>query len=76
MLGIYYNYYINNFIYFLNGTFITEEEFLFRLERRPKHYGELRELFRNWMHEYNHKRLHLGIDSKTPYEVVANALLD
>jgi transposase InsO family protein len=53
-----------------------EEEFLFRLEERPKHYDELRNLFAAWIHEYNYERPHLGIDLKTPYEVVANVLLD
>ncbi len=53
-----------------------EEEFLFRLEKPPKHYDELRVLFATWIHEYNYERPHLGINLKTPYEVVANVLSD
>lgn len=53
-----------------------EEEFLFRLEKAPKHYDELRTLFANWIHEYNYERPHLGIDLRTPYEVVANVMSD
>lgn len=53
-----------------------EEEFLFRLEKAPKHYDELRTLFAEWIHEYNYERPHLGIDLRTPYEVVANVLSD
>jgi len=51
-----------------------EEEFFFRMEKAPVHYDELREWFANWLHEYNYERLHLGINLKTPYEVVANVL--
>lgn len=51
-----------------------EEEFFFRLDRQPQHYDELRQLFAAYLHEYNHIRPHLGIDLKTPYEVVANVL--
>lgn len=53
-----------------------EEEFFFWLEKAPKHYDELRDWFSKWLHEYNYTRLHLGINLKTPYEVVANVLLD
>lgn len=53
-----------------------EEEFFFRLERQPAHYDELREWFAGWLHEYNYERPHLGINLKTPYEVVANVVLD
>lgn len=53
-----------------------EEEFFFRLEKRPKHYDELRYWFAQWIREYNHERPHLGIDLKTPYEVVANVMSD
>lgn len=52
-----------------------EEEFFFWLEKAPKHYDELREWFAGWLHEYNYERPHLGINLKTPYEVVANVLL-
>ena len=53
-----------------------EDEFFFRLEKAPQHYDELKEWFAEYLHEYNHERPHLGIDLKTPYEVVANVLLD
>lgn len=53
-----------------------EEEFLFRLEKAPINYDELRFLFATWIREYNHERPHLGIDLKTPYEVVANVMSD
>lgn len=53
-----------------------EEEFFFWLEKAPRHYDELRDWFAAWLHEYNYERPHLGIDLKTPYEVVANVLLD
>lgn len=53
-----------------------EEEFLFRLEHAPQNYDDLRFLFSKWIHEYNHERPHLGIDLKTPYEVVANVMSD
>ncbi len=53
-----------------------EEEFFFWLERAPQNYDELREWFAKWLHEYNYERPHLGINLKTPYEVVANVLLD
>src|SRR5581483_10141347 len=52
------------------------EEFLFRLDQPPKHYDELRLWFAEWIREYNYERPHLGIDLKTPYEVVANVLSD
>lgn len=51
-----------------------EEEFFFRLDKAPAHYDELRGWFANYIHEYNYIRPHLGIDLKTPYEVIANVL--
>jgi len=51
-----------------------EEEFFFRLKKRPKDYDELRKLFAEYLYDYNYKRPHLGINLKTPYEVVANVL--
>lgn len=51
-----------------------EEEFFFRLNKQPQNYDELRELFADYLYEYNHVRPHLGIDLKTPYEVIANVL--
>ena len=51
-----------------------EEEFFFRLNHQPTHYDELRELFANWLHDYNHERLHLGLKLQTPYQIVAYVL--
>lgn len=51
-----------------------EEEFFFYMEKAPVHYDELREWFATWLYEYNYERLHLGINLKTPYEIVANVL--
>ena len=53
-----------------------EEEFFFRLEKAPEHYDELRQWFANYLHEYNYERPHLGINLKTPYEVVAEVVSD
>ena len=53
-----------------------EEEFFFRLEKRPKQYDELRSLFAEFLRYYNHERLHLGINLKTPYEIVAYVVSD
>jgi transposase InsO family protein len=61
----------------IERTFRTdEEEFFFMMERAPKDYDELRLWFAKWLHEYNYERPHLGIDLKTPYEVVAYVMLD
>ncbi len=53
-----------------------QDEFLYRLEQAPKDYDELRIWFAEWIHEYNYERPHLGIDLRTPYEVVANVVSD
>jgi len=53
-----------------------EEEFYFRIKRRPKHYDELRDLYKEFLHYYNHERLHMGIDLKTPAEIVAKVMGD
>lgn len=53
-----------------------EEEFFFRMERRPAHYDELRRQFADYLKYYNYERYHLGINLKTPYQVVANVLSD
>ena len=61
----------------IERTFRTdEEEFFFRMKRTPQHYDELREWFAIYLHDYNHTRPHLGINCKTPYEIVANVLGD
>lgn len=51
-----------------------EEEFFFFLEKAPQNYDQLREWFSDWLHEYNHKRPHLSLNLRTPYQVVANVL--
>lgn len=51
-----------------------EEEFFFRLNHQPSDYDELKSLFSNFLTHYNTIRPHLGINLKTPYEVVANVL--
>jgi len=51
-----------------------EEEFFFRLQKQPQNYGELKTLFADYIHEYNHIRPHLGIDLRTPYDIIANVL--
>lgn len=53
-----------------------EEEFFFMMEKAPRDYDELRSMFSAWLREYNYERPHLGIDLKTPYEVVAYVVLD
>jgi len=47
-----------------------EEEFFFFRMKKPKNYDDLREQFKIWLEEYNTERPHLGIDLKTPMEVV------
>jgi transposase InsO family protein len=53
-----------------------EEEFYFRIEKRPEHYDELRDLYRKYLHYYNHERIHLGLGMKTPAEMVADVVSD
>jgi IS30 family transposase len=61
----------------IERTFRTdEEEFFFRMKQAPKNYDELRIMFAEWLYRYNYKRIHLGINLKTPYEIVANVLGD
>lgn len=61
----------------IERTFRTdEEEFFFRMKTAPKDYDELRCWYHMWLHKYNHVRPHLGINLQTPYEVIANVLLD
>lgn len=47
-----------------------EEEFYFRQNTRPKDYDELRKRFSEYLTFYNTERLHMGIEFKTPLEVV------
>lgn len=55
----------------IERTFRTdEEEFFFRMEQIPKDYDELRSMFADFLHWYNYKRIHLGINLKTPFEVI------
>lgn len=53
-----------------------EEEFFFRLEKRPAHYDELRALYADYLRYYNGERLHMGINFKTPLEIVAEVVSD
>lgn len=53
-----------------------EEEFYFRLPHRPKHYDELRIKYAEYLAYYNYERIHLGINFKTPYQVVAEVMSD
>ena len=47
-----------------------EEEFFFRQNRKPKDYDELQEQFSKWLWYYNRERPHLGINLRTPSEVI------
>ncbi len=61
----------------IERTFRTdEEEFFFRMKEPQKDYDELRTKFADFLHWYNYKRIHLGINLKTPFQVVANLLGD
>lgn len=51
-----------------------EEEFFFRLMKKPKHYDDLRNQFKEFLRVYNNMRPHLGLNLKTPAEVVAYVL--
>jgi len=50
-----------------------EEEFFFRLKRRPEHYDELRAWFAEYLHKYNTWRPHLGIGLRTPLQAIEEA---
>lgn len=55
----------------IERTFRTdEEEFFFMMERAPHDYDELRSWFADWLYEYNYVRPHLGIQLKTPIEII------
>lgn len=47
-----------------------EEEFFFRQTKKPKDYDELQERFSQWLWHYNRERPHLGINLRTPLEVI------
>jgi len=51
-----------------------EEEFFYRLPRRPKHYDELREWFAVYLTKYNTYRPHLSLELKTLAQVVAEVV--
>lgn len=51
-----------------------EEEFFLRLEKAPEHYDELKEWFALYLKEYNTYRPHLGINLKTPIQIVAEVM--
>jgi transposase InsO family protein len=52
-----------------------EEEFFFRLDKRPDHYDQLRDWFSTYLTKYNTYRPHLGINLKTPIQVVKEQLV-
>lgn len=55
----------------IERTFRTdEEEFFFRMKHAPEDYDELRDMFADFLYWYNYKRIHLGINLKTPFEVI------
>ncbi|MDO8590688.1 MAG: integrase core domain-containing protein [bacterium] len=47
-----------------------EEEFFFRQYDKPKDYDELQERLSCWLRFYNKERPHLGINLRTPLEVI------
>lgn len=56
-----------------------EEEFLFFQEQPFEHYDDLRIRYEKYLHWYNYERPHLGINLKTPMELlvsVANVVKD
>lgn len=55
----------------IERTFRTdEEEFFFRMKDVPQDYDQLKNMFADFLHWYNYKRIHLGINLKTPFEVI------
>lgn len=53
-----------------------EEEFFFWQYRKAKDLDDLNNQFQKYLRHYNTERPHLGINLKTPMEVVANVLKD
>lgn len=53
-----------------------EDEFFFFKYKGAKDYDDLRAQFTSFLAFYNSERPHLGINLKTPLEVVANVLKD
>jgi transposase InsO family protein len=51
-----------------------EEEFFFRLDERPKDIIQLNLMYQEYIKEYNEWRPHLGLNLKTPIEVVHQQL--
>lgn len=47
-----------------------QEEFFFRLEKEPKDINELNMLFQKYLVWYNHDRIHMGLNYKTPTEIL------
>ncbi len=47
-----------------------EEEFYLRQEKKPKDYDELEKRLSGWLSFYNRERPHLGINLRTPLEVI------
>lgn len=51
-----------------------EEEFYFRLPKRPQDLFELNQLYQHYLHHYNTERPHLGINCKTPHIILSQML--
>lgn len=47
-----------------------QEEFFFRLEKEPKDINELNMLFQKYLTWYNKDRIHMGLNYKTPTEIL------
>jgi len=47
-----------------------QEEFFFRLEKQPKDINELNILFQKYLIWYNHDRIHMSLNFKTPTEIL------
>lgn len=55
----------------IERTFRTDEEdFFFSIKQPSKDYDKLSTLFADFLHYYNQKRIYLGIQLKTPFEVI------
>lgn len=48
-----------------------QEEFFFRLETEPKDINELNMLFQKYLTWYNHDRIHMSLNFKTPTEILS-----
>jgi transposase InsO family protein len=63
----------------IERSFRTDEEEFIYWKAPFAHYDDLRDKYAQYLHHYNHERPHLGIDLKTPMEMilsVANVVND